>query len=96
MSVYVDQLLDHGWKLGRSCHMFADTLDELHAMAKSIGLKRDWFQPAIARSEWKPFGRVAHYDLTARRRMAALAEGAISLDRRQTVAKWDEIMGVRK
>lgn len=53
--VYVDELFttNHqvkGWA-GRifgdgrqSCHMTADTPEELHAFAKRIGLKREWAQ----------------------------------------------------
>ncbi len=39
------------------CHLFADTLDELHAAARMLGLKRSWFQ-------CQPTGRHPHYDLT--------------------------------
>ncbi len=43
MAVYVDSLRDWGWRLGPSCHMIADTNEELHAMAERIGLLRRWF-----------------------------------------------------
>lgn len=33
MAVYVDSLVNYGWKYGPSCHMMADTLEELHEMA---------------------------------------------------------------
>lgn len=52
-----------------SCHMFADTLPELHEMAIVIGLKRAWFQKKSA----------AHYDLTASRRKLAVENGAVEL-----------------
>lgn len=75
MSVYVDWLCRHGWVMrGRpveSCHLLADTLDELHAFAKKIGLKRSWFQN----------GSAPHYDLTASRRSEAVRAGAIELTR---------------
>ena len=51
-----------------SCHMTADTLEELHAMAAKIGLRRDWFQ---AKSS------APHYDLTASKRARALEAGAV-------------------
>lgn len=81
MACYVDKLVDWGsaWletrggkKRSASCHLVADTLDELHAMAKRIGLRREWFQDAKS---------VKHYDLTPRRRAAAVAAGAIELSR---------------
>jgi hypothetical protein len=80
MSVYVDQLFDcspysikerqarrvFGGK--KACHMWADTPDELHAMARRIGLKREWFQDRIS---------LPHYDLTPSRRRLAMALGAV-------------------
>lgn len=69
MSIYVDPLIDHGWRLGPSCHMFASSLDELHAFAARLGLKRVWYQEE----------RVPHYDLTARVRARAVLLGAIEL-----------------
>ena len=68
MTVYVDRLMDYGWRLGPSCHMFADTLEELHAMAKAIGMKYSWFQDKPA---------LPHYDLVESRRKRAIAQGAI-------------------
>jgi hypothetical protein len=85
MTVYVDDLTNWGWKMrGRivaSCHMFTDAveLDELHAMAERIGMKRAWFQEH----------RLApHYDLTPSRRADAVAFGAVELDRQQSVEVW--------
>lgn len=76
MAVYVDWLASHGWVLrGRrvqSCHLMADTLDELHAFAARIGMKREWFQGNAS---------APHYDLTADRRAAAVEAGAIELTR---------------
>jgi hypothetical protein len=72
MAAYVDHLNDWGWRYGRSCHLIADTLAELHAMAERIGMRRAWFQD-------KPHCR--HYDLTAKRRALAIAAGAIPCSR---------------
>lgn len=51
-----------------SCHMFADTLDELHAFAGKLGMKRAWFQGHAL---------IPHYDLTPSRRKLALESGAV-------------------
>lgn len=88
MAVYVDHLLDWGWRLGRSCHLVADSEVELHAFARRLGLKRAWFQEP-------PKASVPHYDLTARRRVAAITAGAIELDRASFVQKIREIRVAR-
>lgn len=61
--------------------MFTDSLDleELHAFAESIGMRRAWFQPH----------RVApHYDLTPARHKKALELGAVEVDRKTASAIW--------
>lgn len=84
MSCYVDRLAARGWRLGESCHLIADTLVELHDLARRIGLKRAWFQEKST----------PHYDLTASRRARAVRLGAIELDRRGLVAKIRELRGI--
>lgn len=85
MTVYVDSLEGWGWAMrGRrvsSCHMFTDELDlsELHRMAAAIGMRRAWFQDKRA---------APHYDLTASRRAAAIAAGAVAVDRHRAVEIW--------
>lgn len=85
MAVYVDPLMRRGWILrGRevaNCHLFTDSLDltELHALAETIGLRREWFQDEAS---------VPHYDLTPLRREKALIVGAVAVDRRQAVMIW--------
>ena len=74
MPIYVDPLIDYGWKLGPSCHLTSDTLDELHEFAEKIGMKRSWFQLSAGRE-------IPHYDLTAGKRKLAVAKGAIELSR---------------
>ncbi len=85
MAVYVDPIQEcvpnKNWKYDKSCHMFADTLDELHEFALSLGLKLVWFQDKS----------VPHYDLTVGKRAKAVDLGAVSLDRSQTVQKWREL-----
>lgn len=71
--VYVDELSDRGWILRgkriKSCHMAADTLEELHAFAYRMGLKREWFQDKS----------IPHYDLTEKMRNRAVRMGAKEL-----------------
>jgi hypothetical protein len=76
MAVYVDDAFvsDSPTAWGRwtgGGHLMADTLDELHAFAQSIGLRREWFQTRPSRPEKD------HYDLTRARRDAAILAGAI-------------------
>lgn len=61
----------HGHKW---CHMWADTLEELHAMADKIGMKRAWFQNHRL---------LPHYDLVPTKRDAAIRHGAIEKDLRE-------------
>lgn len=83
MAVYVDQLFDtlyagQRWPYTRACHMWADTVVELHAMADRIGLKRKWFQNRK---------RFPHYDLTANRRKLAIDCGAIEKSLREHLSE---------
>ena len=51
------------------CHMIADTLEELHAMADQIGMERHWFQAP-------PKASHPHYDIPESKRERALSFGA--------------------
>lgn len=89
MTVYVDNLAAapiatyHGDTRARRvgaknghrwAHMVTDGgEDELHAFARRIGMRRDWFQGD-------------HYDLTPTRHALALAAGAKEITRRALVA----------
>lgn len=89
MSVYVDPLVNYGapsgfWSGRPSCHLFADTLDELHAFAARLALKPRWFQD-------RP--NFPHYDLTAGRRARAVRSGAIEVDRRFVAQRMRTIAG---
>lgn len=72
--IYIDSLREctpkKGWRWTSSCHMFADSEEELHEFAKKIGMKKEWFQDK----------KLPHYDLTATRRQLALSMGAIEVD----------------
>jgi hypothetical protein len=83
MSVYVDMLLEYGWKLGPSCHMTADTEQELHEMAAKIGMKRSWFQSGDRQS-------IPHYDLVRSKRMLAIKHGAVEIDRDEVCKRMEE------
>lgn len=87
MSVYVDSAI-HPLRDRLMCHMFSPYLDELHAMAKSIGIERRWFQdPTTMRVSWP------HYDIDVARRSLAVGLGAIVCDKYQTVAMAAIIQG---
>lgn len=76
MSVYVDDAFcsddPDGWgKWTGGGHLQADTPEELHAFAGSLGLRRSWFQSKPNRPEHD------HYDLTQSKRDEAILAGAI-------------------
>lgn len=71
MTVYVDDAVTL-WRDQRWAHLMADTLEELHAFAQSLGLPRRSFQD-------KRSG--AHYDVTAALREQAIAAGAVAISR---------------
>lgn len=74
MAVYVD---DMKAKFGRMvmCHLIADTDEELHAMAATIGVARKWHQ-APPRHE-------SHYDIAKSKRQKAIDAGAVEITWRQ-------------
>lgn len=71
--VYVDPLVDYKGDGVLWCHLHADSVDELHAFATRLGMKRSWFQD-------KPF--FPHYDLQWRKRALAVRLGAIEISHR--------------
>lgn len=74
MAVYVDRTQEY--HSGMWCHMWADSLDELHAIASRIGLKRAWFQDRQ---------HFPHYDLRPSKRRLAVNKGAIEATRKQMI-----------
>jgi len=74
MTVYVDTAR-HPFKGYIMCHMTADTLSELHAMADALDMKREWFQAP-------PKASHPHYDIPEARRAKAVALGAVEVDNR--------------
>jgi len=73
VSVYVD---DMRAPFGRMimCHMVADTEDELHEMADTIGVARRWYQGD-------------HYDIALSKRALAVKAGAIEFTGRE-LGRW--------
>lgn len=58
------------------CHMTSDaSLEELHAFAARLGLRREWFQD----------GRHPHYDIVLSNRRRAVAWGAREVNSRELV-----------
>jgi hypothetical protein len=92
MSVYVDHAFAVGdwgrWSGGG--HMQADTLDELHAFAARIGMRREWFQSKAGRPEND------HYDLTRAAREFAIALGAATEDRRAGTRRRQAVRRARR
>jgi AraC-like DNA-binding protein len=62
LTIYVDQYPWSDGKWGDGGHMLGTDLDELHAFAQQLGLRRSYFQRK----------RLAHYDLTRSKRAMAL------------------------
>lgn len=71
MSVYVDNAV-FPWRGRRWAHLLADSLEELHRMARALGLPPAAFQN-------KRSG--AHYDVDAAMRVRAIELGAQPLSR---------------
>ena len=77
MTAYVD---DAGivWRGKRRYHLTADSKEELHAFAASIGVRRCWYHR----------GRVhPHYDLTGEQRRLAVSEGALEVGVRELLRR---------
>ncbi|NTS31315.1 DUF4031 domain-containing protein [Phyllobacterium sp. BT25] len=81
MSVYVD---DMAAPFGNMimCHMWADTDEELLAMADKIGVHRKWIQGHPTLSFGKHRGASwVHFDIAQSKRALAVRNGAIETDR---------------
>jgi hypothetical protein len=80
VTVYLDDWRQHA-RLGpvddRWSHLVADTDEELHAFAASLGMRRAWFQDRSGRPHH------GHYDLPERARPEAVANGAVEITWRQ-------------
>ena len=76
MTVYVDHMAT---TFGRMVmyHMLADTPDELHAMADTIGVDRKWFQHQAS---------TPHYDICKAKRALAVSAGAVEVGTNKDMA----------
>lgn len=82
MSVYIDNAFEGDWgKWTGGGHLQADTVEELHAFAARLGLKRSWFQSKPGRPE------MDHYDCTRSKREMALCLGAVDEDIRTSARR---------
>jgi hypothetical protein len=73
MTCYVDTVRSYpaaGLRYTEFCHLLADSEEELHAMADSLGMPRRFFQSHAWR--W-------HYDLPAHLREEAVRNGAVEV-----------------
>ena len=75
MPVYVDDVFIPFGRM-KMCHMIADTEEELHEMARKIGLKREWFQDTS-----RP-----HYDVSKTKRAEAVRHGAVEVSVKELIA----------
>ena len=74
--ILVDETRRH--RSGWWCHMVSDrSVEELHAFASEIGLRRRWFQD----------GPRPHYDLRPSKRRLAVAKGAMEVNTRVLVRR---------
>lgn len=83
MTVYVDDAV-HPYRGMLMCHMVADTLAELHAMARRLGLPHAYFQ---CKSTGNLVGEqvTPHYDLSKKVRSRAIAAGAVAVSSRDII-----------
>ena len=73
MTVYVDDA-KHPYGGMVMCHMWADSTEELLAMADRIGVKRKWLQKP-PKAQW------VHFDIASGKRALAIAHGAVKTDK---------------
>lgn len=73
MTVYVDDVR-HPYGRIIMCHMWADTREELLAMADRIGVARRWLQ-LPPKASW------VHFDISLGKKAEAIAAGAVLTDK---------------
>lgn len=93
--IYVSDMMpcmpNRNWRWREACHMFCTgDLDELHAFAGRLGLRRAWFQADSA---------MPHYDLTRAKRRQAVRAGVIAANRRAEalwIRAWRQIRNMEQ
>lgn len=80
MTVYVDDVR-HAFGRMVMCHMWSPSLDELLAMADTIGVDRKWIQghPTLSFGKHREATWV-HFDISLGRKTRAIAAGAVLTD----------------
>lgn len=95
MTVYVDDMRAP-FRNMVMCHMWADTREELFAMADRIGVQRKWFQRPDAvhlpgmNASWE------HFDIARAKRELAIKHGAVETDRYGPVEHTAKLRGDTK
>lgn len=92
MTVYVDDV-EHSFGNMLMCHMWADSLEELFAMADQIGVARKWLQghPTLSIGKAKN-ASFLHFDVAKSKKKRAIKAGAKLTDKygpSEWVAKQD-------
>ena len=68
-----------GWKRGMWYHLASDAnVEELHAFARRLRLRKDWFQPS---------GSIPHYDITENKMLLAVQAGAVRVPNREFASR---------
>lgn len=80
MAVYVDSMRAPFGRM-KMCHMWADTREELFAMADRIGVARKWFQRPAGTGLPGMVASWEHFDIALSKRAIAVRNGAIETDR---------------
>ncbi|WP_026986530.1 DUF4031 domain-containing protein [Fodinicurvata fenggangensis] len=78
MAVYVDDVAIPYGRM-KMCHMWADSREELLAMADRIGVARRWLQQP-PKASW------VHFDISQSKRAMAVQDGAVECDRYEALA----------
>jgi hypothetical protein len=81
MTVYVDDV-ELPFRSMIMCHLWADTLVELFAMADQIGVDRKWLQghPTLSLPQFRKASWV-HFDIALSKKALAIKAGAVLTDK---------------